>query len=117
MKAARNVAIIMLLALIVAAVPGGGNFAEAILATISITFMVIVGLAANEFYRRNRLTYVSLPDRQRGLLVGSLGAIVLMIAGASELTETGAGLLVWIAVIAFAVITIIKVAGDTRRAF
>jgi hypothetical protein len=117
MKAARNVAIIMLLALVVAAVPGGGNLAEAILATISITFMVIVGLAANELYRRNRLTYLGLPDRQRALLVGSLGAIVLMIAGASKMTETGAGLLVWIAVVVFAVITIIKVAGDARRAY
>jgi hypothetical protein len=117
MKAARNVAIIMLLALVVAAVPGGGNLADALLAVISLTFMVLVGFAAYQLYRQNRLSYYGLPDRQRALLVGSLGAIVLMIAGASELTETGAGLLVWIAVIAFAVITIIKVVGDARSAY
>ena len=51
------------------------------------------------------------------MFVGSLGAIVLMIAGASELTATGAGLLVWIGVIAFAVITLIKVWGDARASY
>ena len=33
------------------------------------------------------------------MLLGALGAIVLMIAGADELTETGAGLLVWLGVL------------------
>ena len=50
-------------------------------------------------------------------MLGALGAIVLMIAGADKLTATGVGLVVWFAVIAFSVITIIKVWGDARRNF
>jgi hypothetical protein len=51
------------------------------------------------------------------MLVAALGAIVLMIAGASELTQTGAGLLVWLAVIAFSVITLVKVWQDARSSY
>jgi hypothetical protein len=116
-KTARNVAIIMLLALVVAAVPGGGNAAAAILAVISLTFFALIGAFGYQLYRQNRLAYLGLPERQRAMLVGALGAIVLMIAGAAELTETGAGLLVWLAVIAFAVITLIKVWQDARSSY
>ena len=40
-----------------------------------------------------------------------------MIAGAAELTETGAGLMVWLAVIGFSVFTLVKVWGDARRSY
>ncbi len=86
MRTARNIAIVLLLALIFDLVPGGGNAAEAILAAVSILFLAMIGWTGYVFYRQNRLTYLGLTDRQRALLVGSLGAIVLMIAGASELT-------------------------------
>jgi len=116
-KTARNIAIIALLALIVAAVPGGGNFADAILAVISLAFFTLIGFAGYQLYRQYRLTYLGLTDGQRAMFVGALGAIVLMIAGASELTETGAGLFVWIAVIAVSVITLVKVWGDARASY
>jgi hypothetical protein len=116
-KTARNIAIIFLLALIVAVVPGGGNAAAAISAVISLTFMTLIAAAGFQLYRQYRLSYLGLTDRQRAMLVGSLGAIVLMIAGAGELTATGAGLLVWLAVVACAVITLIKVWGDARASY
>ena len=117
MRTARNIAIIAVLALIVDVAPGGGNAADAILALISIVFLGLIGAAGFQIYRQYRLDYLGLPDRQRMLLVGALGAIVLMIAGASELTKTGAGLLVWIGVIALAVFTLIKVWGDARASY
>ncbi len=42
MRAARNIAIIMLLALIVAEVPGGGDVADGIFAALTIVFMVAI---------------------------------------------------------------------------
>lgn len=117
MRAARNIAIIAILALIVAVVPGGGNAADAILALISLTFLALVGFAGYQLSLQYRMTYLGLTERQRALFVGSLGAIVLMIAGASQLTETGAGLLVWLAVLALAVLTIIRVWTDSRSSY
>ena len=117
MRTARNIAIIMLLALVVAVAPGGGNAADAILTVISIVFFALLVVAAWQLWLQHRLTYLGMTDGQRALFAGSLGAIVLMIAGASELTDNGAGLLVWIGVIALAVFTLIKVWGDARGSY
>ena len=117
MKTVRNIAIIAVLALIVDVAPGGGHLADGILALISVTFLALIGFAGYQSYRQYRLEYMGLTDRQRMLVVGSLGAVVLMIAGASELTETGGGTLVFIGVIALAIFTLIKVWGDARASY
>jgi hypothetical protein len=116
-RTARNIAIIAVIALVVAVAPGGGNAAAAILALISLVFLALIGAAGYQLYRQYRLEYLGLNDRQRGLFLGSLGAIVLMIAGASKLTSSAGGTLVWLGVIAFAVITLIKVWGDSRASY
>ena len=109
MRHLRNIAIIAALALVVAAVPGGGNAAEAVLTTISIAFLVVIGLAGYQLYRSQSFTIMALTDGQRGLLVGALGLIVLMIAGADELLATGLGALVWIGLMAAAVVAIWRI--------
>ena len=109
MRAARNVAIIALLALVVAAVPGGDNAARAVGAALGLLFLALIGLAGWQLYRQYRFTYMSLDDRQRATLLGSLGAIALMIAGADELTESGGGLLAWIGILALSIFLIVRI--------
>jgi hypothetical protein len=113
-RVARNIAIIALLALVVAAVPGGGNLADGILAALTVAFLVIIGVMGYVAYRQNKLAYVTLDDRQRLILLGALGAIVLMIAGADELLDTGAGVLVWIGVLALSIFGIARVVAESR---
>lgn len=114
MRAARNIAIIALLALVVAAVPGGGNLADGILAVLLLAFLVIIGAAGFLAYRQNRLAYLTLDERHRVILLGALGAIALMIAGADELLETGGGTLVWIGVLGLSIFAIVRVVGEAR---
>lgn len=114
MRAARNIAIIALLALVVAAVPGGGNLADGILAVITLAFLVIIGAAGYMGYRQNRLSYLALDDRQRWLLLGAVGAIVLMVAGADELLDTGPGTLVWLGVLGLSIFAIVRVVAEAR---
>ena len=108
MRTARNIAIIALLALVVAAVPGGGNAAEAVITALTIAFLAVLGLAGYQLYRQNQLSFLSLTEGQRAAVVAAVGAIVLMIAGADELLDSGAGLLVWIAVLGLAVFTLVR---------
>ena len=117
MRALRNIAIIALLALIVAVVPGGDNAARAIVAATSIVFLALIAFAGWQLFRQYRFTYASLDDRRRALLVGSLGAIALMIAGADELIETGAGLLVWLAVLGLAIFLIFRTWTEARASY
>lgn len=106
MRALRNIAIIAVLAFIVAAVPGGGNVAEAVLTTISILFLVMIAVGVFQLYRMQRLSIDTLDDRRRAILIASVGVIVLMIAGADEMLETGLGGLLWICLLAAAIVAI-----------
>ena len=115
MRAARNIAIIALLALIVAVIPGGDNAARASLAAFSLAFLALIGFAAWQLYRQYRFTYLQLDDRQRALLLGAIGAIVLMIAGADELTESGGGLVIWLAILGASIFAIVRVWTESQR--
>ncbi len=106
MRHARNIAIILALAFVVAAVPAGDNAAEAVLTAISLAFMVVIGLAGYQIYRSQRLSIMALSDRDRGILAGAVGLIVLMVAGADEMLDTGVGTLLWIGLLAAAGVAI-----------
>jgi hypothetical protein len=94
----RNIAIFMLLALVLALMPSGGNVAQALIITLVLIMYGAMAALAVRAWRENALARDSMTDRQRGLIYGSLGAIALMIAGADELFGTGPGTIVWIAV-------------------
>ena len=109
MRALRNVAIVMLLALVVAFVPGGGNAANAILAAITMAFLAGIAWAIFVFSRENQLTLATLSDGRRALLYGALGLIALLIAGSDEMFSSGLGTLAWIALLGAAVAAIWRV--------
>jgi Kef-type K+ transport system membrane component KefB len=114
MRIVRNIAIIALLALIVDLVPGGGNGAQAIAAAAGIGFLAMIAYTAYRFYLQNRYAYLSLDHRHRATLVIAVGAIVLMIAAADELTRTGLGLIVWLGVLAASVWAMFRVCQDAE---
>lgn len=109
MRTLRNIAIIAVLALGVAFVPGGGTAAETVLAAMFIAFLATIGFLGYRLYKQNQLTLLALTDARRTLLYAAVGAIALMIAGTDELLDSGAGTLVWIAVLALSVLTILQV--------
>jgi hypothetical protein len=108
-RVARNVAIIALLALGVAFIPGGGAAAETILAALFMGFLAALGFLVYRLYMQNQLTLATLSDGRRAVLYGAVGAIALMLAGTDELLDTGGGTLLWIGVLALSVFAIISV--------
>jgi hypothetical protein len=95
-KGLLNAAIVLLLALLVAFAPHGGNAAEAVLTAITMAFLAAITWTLYVFSRENQLTLAALGDGRRAILYGSLGIIALLIAGSDELFSTGAGTLAWI---------------------
>jgi hypothetical protein len=96
----RNVAIVLALGAIVYFVPGGGNAAALIGALFSTAILAAFVMFAVRFYRQRRTDILSLDDRWRGVLYGSLGVIVLAMAARPRLIQTGGGLIVWLAAVA-----------------
>ena len=114
MRTLRNVAIVMLLALVVAFVPGGGNAAAAILAAITMAFLAAIAWALFVFSRENQLTLATLSDGRRAIVYGAVGLIALLVAGSDEMFESGLGTIGWIVLLGAAVAAIWRVWLDAR---
>ena len=100
MKAARNVAIIVLLALALTLLPAGSNVAEGILVFLGLVMGLAIVALLIRLWRDTGLQRDTLTDRQRWLIYGSMGAIALMVVGADELLSSGPGTVAWIAILA-----------------
>jgi hypothetical protein len=109
MRTLRNVAIVMLLAVVVAFVPAGGNVADAILTAITMGFLAAIAWTLFVLSRQNQLTLAALSDGRRAILFGALGLIALLIAGSDEMFASGGGTLAWILLLGAAVAAIWRV--------
>jgi len=115
MRTLRNVTILMLLALVVAFAPAGGNAADAILTAITMAFLAAIAWALFVLSRQQQLTLATLDDRRRAILYGALGLIVLLIAGQDEMFASGGGTLAWIVLLGGAVAAIWRVWSEASR--
>lgn len=114
MQAARNIAIIAILALGVAFLPRGGDIASAVFTAITMVFLAVITLAVYRASQSNRMTLLALPESRRFVLYSALGLIVLLVAGASQMFETGLGTLAWILLLGSAVVGIWLVWSEAK---
>jgi hypothetical protein len=110
----RNTVIVMALALAVAFAPHGGNFAEAILAAITMGFLAALAWMLFVLGRQNQLTLATLSDGRRAILYAALGMIALLIAGSDELFASGGGTLAWILLLGASVAAIWRIWIDAN---
>jgi hypothetical protein len=104
---ARNVGILLVLAAVVAFIPGGGTSAAVVGAVLSTLILVSLVIFAARLYRDHRLDLDILGDRWRGLFYGAIAVIVLAMAARPRLREQGdTGTIVWIVLLAGAVYAI-----------
>lgn len=100
MKHARNVLIILLIALGVVAIPGGYDAAGLTSAVLSLLFVSLIAYIAGRLYRDRQVDIYGLGDVDRAVLYVALGGIVVILAASSRLFNTGAGTLVGVALLA-----------------
>lgn len=109
MRTARNVAIIMVLALGVAFLPNGGNFADAVLTALTMLFLGGIAWMLHLLARQNQLALAALGEGRRAVLYAALGMIALLVAGAEKMFDSGGGTLLWIVLLAASVAAIWRV--------
>jgi hypothetical protein len=108
-KGARNVAIIMLLALGVAFLPGGGNAVDTIFTAITMAFLAGITWMLYTLSRQNQLTLATLTDGRRAIFYGAFGMLALLVAGQDKLWSSGPGTLLWLVLLGAAVYAIYRV--------
>jgi hypothetical protein len=108
-RTARNVAIVMVLALGVAFAPSGENFADAVLTALTMGFLAGITWMLYVLSRENQLTLATLSDGRRAIFYGAFGLLALLVAGADKLFSSGGGTVLWILMLVGAVLAIYRV--------
>jgi hypothetical protein len=94
-RTARNIAIVLVIALAVYLLPGGGRAANIFSALLYIGFGVGFGYLGLQLYREHRVAIYGLGDRHRALLYGGLALTMFAITARERMWQTGTGELVW----------------------
>jgi hypothetical protein len=111
----RNVAILLAIAAAVNFLPGGGSTADFVAALLFIAMSAIFVWIVARLYRENRVAIFSLGDQNRALLYGAIGIAVLAMAARNRLFDSGAGTLVWFAMIGAASFAVYRVWRSYRE--
>lgn len=100
MSTAAKVGVVLLVALAITVLPGGGPALDALLTILLLAFFVAIALLGYRLYRDNRLTLDALEARARLVLYGSIGLAFLTFTASQRLFDVGApGVLVWFALL------------------
>jgi hypothetical protein len=100
---ARNIAIVLALAAIVAFAPGGGEGADLVSQVLSAAFTIVIALILGRLYLQFRTDIFGLGDRWRLVLYASVGVFIVTLAASGRLFDSGPGTLAWFALIGGAI--------------
>jgi len=95
--------VIALIALVLVALPGGGNALDVVLTALTIVFFAAIALLVARMYRQYRLDIDTLGSNVRFALFGSLAVAVLAFTATDRLFDAGGGgVLLWFALLGVA---------------
>ena len=109
-KHLRNIAIIVLLAVVVWQVPGGDRAGSTIANLISIIFVGGLLFFGYRLYMENRETIFGLEERQRGVLYAGAALVTITLVATRRLWEAGGvGAIVWLMMLGAGVYALVGV--------
>ena len=118
MKLALEFLAILLVALALTVLPGGGPALDVVLSVLSIAFFTAIAFVGVRLYREQGMLLDSLEPKQRLVLYGSIGLAFLAFTAMPRLfDEGGAGVLGWIALLAIASGGVFWVIADAMRRY
>ena len=112
---ARNVAIVMAIAAVVAFVPGAGRGAGFLIVVVSLTFLASIAWVASIMYRENRTTLYSLGTRRRAALYGALAVLAITLTATPRMWQTSGGSVAWLVLVGASVYVGCTVLWAARR--
>jgi hypothetical protein len=101
MQFAWKIGVIMLVALAIVVLPGGGNALDVVLTLLSITFLAAIGFLGYRLFRQYRFDIETLEPNVRLALYGSIGLAIITFVATNRLFDAGGlGVLLWFALLA-----------------
>jgi hypothetical protein len=111
----RNIAIIAVVALGIAFIPGGTGTAELVLAILSLAFLAAIGFLGYRLYMEHKFTIWSMSERHRAQLYGGFAAAFMTLTATDRLLGKGFGTVVWIALLTGSVFAVYNAWVESRR--
>ena len=99
LETVRNIGVVILLALAVWLLPGGGEGASFVMQVLNAIFIVLIAIGCGLLYRNFRGEIFALGDRWRFALYAAIGIAVVTVAASGRLFDTGAGAVLWFALV------------------
>ena len=107
-EARANIAILVVIALAIVFIPGGGTASSIVGAVLSLAIAALLAYFVARLYRDRRIEIYGLGDLDRGILYASLAGVVVLLAASQEWSSTG-GTLVELAGLAVCVAGLLRV--------
>src|SRR3954468_9744020 len=102
-KHLRNIAIVILLAVIVWQVPGGGTASLTISNLLGVIFIGGLLFFGYRLYMEHRATIFGLGERERGIFYASVALVAITLIATSRMWDAGGlGAVLWLAFISLA---------------
>ena len=101
MQFAWKLGVVMLVALVIVVLPGGGNVLEVLLTLLSIIFLAAIAFLGYRLFRQYRFDIETLEPNVRLTMYGSVGLAILTFVATNRLFDAGGlGVLLWFALLA-----------------
>jgi uncharacterized protein involved in cysteine biosynthesis len=101
MQFAWKFGVVALVALAIVVLPGGGSALDAAVTLLTITFFAAIAFLGYRLYREHRFELDSLEPAQRLVLYASIGLALVTFTATNRLYNIGgAGILIWLALLA-----------------
>jgi hypothetical protein len=106
----RNIAIVVLLAVVVWQVPGGDRAGSTVANVLSIIFIGGILFLGYRLYMENRGTIFGLEERQRGVLYAGAALIAITLVATRRMWDAGGiGALLWLMMLGAGVYALVGV--------
>jgi drug/metabolite transporter (DMT)-like permease len=101
MQFAWKLGVVMLVALVIVVLPGGGNVLDVLLTLLSIIFLAAIAFLGYRLFRQYRFDIETLEPNVRLTMYGSIGLAILTFVATNRLFDAGGlGVLLWFALLA-----------------
>ena len=101
MQFAWKLGVVMLVALVIVVLPGGGNVLDVLLTLLSIIFLAAIAFLGYRLFRQYRFDIETLEPNVRLTMYGSMGLAVITFVATNRLFDAGGlGVLLWFALLA-----------------
>jgi hypothetical protein len=114
MLLARNLAILAVIALALTVLPGADEATDAVLTAIQMLFLASLAYFVWRAYKERPMMLDSLSEGWRAAQWGALGVLAFIVAGTDEMFSSGAGTLLWIAMVVGSVFTLVRAYQESQ---